>query len=430
MNARTTARAVALEAVRRVIDDRAYSNLVVPALLRRSGLSARDRAFATNLAYGTLRRLLPIDAAIEARASRPLDRMSPGARHALRLGTFQLLHADVAPHAAVAETVALVGPRERGFVNAVLRRIAAEPPPPPEGDDERAVAIRTGMLAWAIRELRALLGDRAEEAASALARPAPMCVRANRAVTDRATLAARLAAAGVRADPAPLSPDCLLLDGGDPRTLPGFAEGSFSVQDQASAFVVDVLEPGPGDRVADVCAAPGGKAAYAAAIAGDRGLVAAGDRSPVRATLVGRQAERLRVHPRVLVHDAVAPALVAAGFDRVLVDAPCSGIGSARRRPELLWRVSGERLTSLASHQLAIVEAAAALVRPGGRLVYAVCTFPRSETDAVCDALLRRRSELMPVRTPGPDGPAARHRLWPHRHGSDGMFVAAFRRAP
>jgi 16S rRNA (cytosine967-C5)-methyltransferase len=144
--------------------------------------------------------------------------------------------------------------------------------------------------------------------------------------------------------------------------------------------------------------------------------------------LIARQAVRLGVRPSLVVQDATAPAIVGP-FDRVLVDAPCSGIGSARRRPELLWRVDRERLTSLAVRQVRLLEAAADLLRPGGRLVCSVCTFPRAETDAVCDELLRTRSDLVPVETAGPGGPSERHRLWPHRDGSDGMFVAAFVRS-
>ena len=263
-----TARSVALEAIRRVVDEGAYSNLVVPALLGRSGLDGRDRAFAAELAYGTLRRLIPLDHAIEARSSRPIARMTPGARNAIRLGAYQIAYTSVPAHAAVGETVGLVGPRERAFVNAVLRRVG----------------------------------------------------------------------------------------------------------------------------------------------------------------LIRRQARRLDLSPLLVVHDATQPAL-AHGFDRVLVDAPCSGIGSARRRPELLWRVDEKRLTTLAGRQLRLVEAAADLVRPGGRLVYSVCTFPRAETEAVCDALLRSRGDLRPLATAGPNGTSERHRLWPHRDGSDGMFVAAFSRS-
>jgi 16S rRNA (cytosine967-C5)-methyltransferase len=199
------------------------------------------------------------------------------------------------------------------------------------------------------------------------------------------------------------------------------------VQDQASVFVVGALDPGVGERVYDACAAPGGKALFAAERVGPGGAVVAADISPRRVGLIAETARRLGRRPWLVAQDAAAPA-VRGPFDRVLVDAPCSGLGSARRRPELLWRVPKERLAGLAARQLAIVSAAADATAGGGRLVYAVCTFTRAETDAVCDALLRARDDLHPVVTEGPDGPAERHRLWPHRHGCDGMFVAAFQR--
>jgi 16S rRNA (cytosine967-C5)-methyltransferase len=424
-----TARSVALEAIRRVIDERAYSNLVVPGLLGRSGLDERDRAFAAELAYGTLRRRIPLDHAIAARASRPIDRMTPGVRNALRLGSYQIAYTSVPSHAAVGETVGLVGPRERGFVNAVLRRLAAAPPQPAQGDDDEGVSLRTGLAGWAVRELRVRFGGETEAAAAAFAEPARLCLRANRPRVDVETLMDALRGDGRDPRPSPIDPDCVLLDGGNPTTLPGFREGWFAIQDHASAFVVRVLDPHPGERIADVCAAPGGKALHTAAIAGSSsGAVVAADRSERRVGLIRREAGRLGLAPWLVVHDATRPAL-AGGFDRVLVDAPCSGIGSARRRPELLWRVEAERLTSFAGRQLRFLEAAADLVRPGGRLVYSVCTFPRAETEAVCDALLRVRNDLRPLATPGPDGTSERHRLWPHRHGSDGMFVAAFDRS-
>ena len=219
----------------------------------------------------------------------------------------------------------------------------------------------------------------------------------------------------------------MLLDGGDPARLRGFAQGWFAVQDQASAFVVRALDPQPGDRVLDVCAAPGGKAAHAACLVGETGRVVAADVRPERAALVRSTAERLRVPVLVVAQDGTRPAIDGT-FDRVLVDAPCSGIGSARRRPELLWRPRRADLSSLARLQVAIASAAADRLRPGGRLVYSVCTFPRAETDAACDALVKHRPELEPEAIDGPDGPSTRVRLWPHRHGSDGMFIAAFRK--
>ncbi|MGE5225437.1 MAG: transcription antitermination factor NusB [Planctomycetaceae bacterium] len=424
-----SARAVALEVVRRVIDEGAYSNRLLPALLASSGLDQRDRAFAAELAYGTLRRRIPLDRAIGERSTRPVDRITPGAAHALRLGAYQLLVTGTPAHAAVGETVGLVDARERGFVNAVLRRIAEDPPAPPVGRDDAGVSARTGMAPWAVRELRRLLdAEEVEAAAEAFAARGPLTLRVNPCRSDLASLEAALRDEGHEVSVGAVDEGCLLLDGGDPARLPGFREGWFAVQDQASAYVVRTLDPGAGERVLDVCAAPGGKVLAAACLVGDDGLVVAADVRPGRIAPVAREAARLGVRPALLVQDATAPA-VRGPFDRVLVDAPCSGVGSARRRPELLWRVPKDDLSRLARRQVAIASAAAALLRPGGRLVYSVCTFPRAETDAACDALLRHRPELRPVRTPGPDGDVERHRLWPHRHGSDGMFVAAFERA-
>jgi 16S rRNA (cytosine967-C5)-methyltransferase len=424
---RVTARSVALEAVRRVIDEGAYSNRVVPALLARSGLDTRDRAFAAELAYGTLRRLIPIDRAIGMRASRPVERITPGARHVLRLGVYQLLFAAVAPHAAVGETVSLAGPGERGFVNAVLRRVADDPPPPPRGDGEDDISARTGLAPWGVRELRRLVGEEVEAAASALAERAPLNIRTNTCKTTTQRLSELLRASDSAVRPSRVDADCLLVSSGDPAKLPGYDDGWFAIQDAASAFVVRALGPEIGERIYDACAAPGGKAAFAACLVGERGDVVATDLHPGRLRAARTLGRRLGVALALVAHDARRPA-VAGPFDRVLVDAPCSGVGSARRRPELLWRVPKDDLSRLARRQVQIAESAAAMLRPGGRLVYSVCTFPRAETDAACDALLLHRPELVPIETPGPDGDATRLRLWPHRHGCDAMFVAAFER--
>jgi 16S rRNA (cytosine967-C5)-methyltransferase len=426
----TTARSVAVETVRRVTDEDAYSTRVLPALLERSRLAPRDRALATELALGTLRHLPGLDRAIGLRASRSMARMSPGARAALRLGAYQLLYMRIPPHAAVSASVDLATPRERGFVNAILRRLSDDPPAPPTGSTEEDVFARTGMAPWAVRELRLLLGDpEAEVAAEALGERGLLSLRANTCRTSVEAFVRGLRASGHAPQPALLHPDCVLLDGGDPSRLRGFKQGWFAVQDQASAFVVGALDPQPGDRVLDVCAAPGGKAAHVACLVGEAGTVVAVDARPERAALVRGTADRLGVAMHVVVQDGTRPAIGGA-FDRVLVDAPCSGIGSARRRPELLWRPRRADLSSLARLQVAIASAAADRLRPGGRLVYSVCTFPRAETDAACDALVRHRPELEPASIDGPDGAALRVRLWPHRHGSDGMFVAAFRKRP
>lgn len=428
MSGRPTARSVALDVVRRVADEGAYSNLALARTLERAHLTPRDAAFATELAYGTLRRLVQIDHRLVPMLDRPLETAPKAARAALRLGAYQLAYTRVPRHAAVSETVQLVPLRSRGFVNAVLRRLASSRWTPPLGATDPDVSLRTGLAEWAVRELRRIVGDETEDAAAALCEPAPITLRTNTCRGSIETLEQTLSAAGVRTVRGTVHDGSLfLIEGGAPAELPGFEQGRFAVQDQASSFVVAALAPSPGERVLDVCAGPGGKTGYLACLVGERGRVVAADLSPHRARLVRTGLERLGQRALLLVQDGRRPA-VRGGFDRILVDAPCSGIGSARRRPELLWRARREELSGLARSQVAITAAAAGLLRPGGRLVYSVCTFPRAETDAAADAIVRRAPELEPVATVGPDGPAERVRLWPHRHGCDAMFVAAFRR--
>ena len=420
-----SARSVALELVRRVADEGAYSNLLFPTLLRRADLSARDRALATELGYGTIRRLIPIDAALASLLQRPIDRAPAAARAALRLGAYQLLFTRVPAHAAVGETVELVHPAQRGFVNAVLRKLSVSGGKEPEGDGSEGVSRRTGVTPWAVDELTRLLGDEAAAAAEALATPGALTIRWNPCTASLEELERALREAGHAPTRGGIHDGSLAVPGASPAELPGFSEGWFAVQDEASAYVVDVLDPRPGDRVLDACAGPGGKASDIACRAGS---VIAADLTEQRVALIRGSAERLRVTAHLLVQDASAPAL-RDGFDRVLVDAPCSGIGAARRRPELLWRPARRDLSQLARLQVRLAAGAAALLWPGGILVYSVCTFPRAETDAVCDALLGKVPFLSPDPFRGPDGKQTeRARLWPHRDSTDAMFVARFRR--
>jgi 16S rRNA (cytosine967-C5)-methyltransferase len=414
-----------MEAVRRVTDEGAYSNLLLPRLLERADMSEADRRLATELTYGTVRRLLPIDHALRPLLRRPIDRAPRHSRAALRVGAYQVLFTRIPDHAAVSETVSLLRERDRGFVNAVLRRLSREPPTPPKGAGDEAVSARTGLTPWAVEELRRLLGDEAEPAAAALAEPARVTVRANECRTSVDELERDLRAAGIETERGGTHPSSLRLHGGDPGRLPGYTEGRFAIQDEASAWVVDVLDPQPGERILDACAGPGGKAGDIACRAH---AVVAGDRSYRRARLVRQAAGRLGVRALVLVQDAEAPAM-KEGFDRVLVDAPCSGLGAARRRPELLWRADRRELSRLARLQVRLAAGVAGLLRPDGILLYSVCTFPRAETDAACDALLAKTPYLRAFPFPGPDGhEVPRARLWPHRHGTDAMFVARFRR--
>jgi 16S rRNA (cytosine967-C5)-methyltransferase len=406
----------------RVTDDSAYSNLALAAELSESELDDRDRRFATELVYGTLRTLPSLDRLLAPVITRPLEALEPDVRAALRMGAYQLRHTRVPPHAAVGETVALVPKRARGFVNAILRRLAA-------GGAEVGPQPGPGLSDWAVDELRRLLpADQVEAAASALATPARLSLRVNRVRTWPEALGDALRAAGVEVTPGRHHPDVLLVTSATPAMLPGYAEGWFAVQDEASVLVGAAVRAEAGERILDASAGPGGKAAHLAWGVGPNGTVAAADASLARANLVRRAAGRLGVAVRVLAQDARAPALREQSFDAVLVDAPCSGLGAARRRPELLWRVSRERLSGLARLQVAMLVGVADLIRPGGRLIYSVCTFPRAETDAVVRAFLAKRPDFEPRPIPGPEGEATSHRLWPHLHGTDGMFFAGFTR--
>jgi 16S rRNA (cytosine967-C5)-methyltransferase len=421
---------VALRVIRRVTEEGAYSNLALGGELSRSSLSARDRQLAADLTYGTLRRLLLLDRVIAQASSRPLDRIDPPILALARLGAYQILFTRIAQHAAVSETVELADPRRRGFVNAVLRAIARASPQPSEGVSDQAISERTGVAGWAIAELRRVLPeDEVEAAASALATPADLTVRTNRCRTDPDDLEAAIDETGLEVRRGRWHPDVLHVQRTPPALLPGFEEGWFAVQDEASAVVAAALDAQPGERVYDPCGGPGGKAAHLACLVRPDGVVVSADARFGRARLIAGTASRLGAPAKILAQDARRPAL-QPGFDAALVDAPCSGLGTARRRPELLWRPSQRDLARLARLQVAILEATADLVRPGGRLVYSVCTFPRAETDAAVRAFLAKRPKFEPMAVPGPDGLAPDHRLWPHRHGTDAMFYAAFRKRP
>ncbi len=420
-------RRVAHQAVMRVTDHGGYSNLTLPGALRRADLSREDAALATELTYGTIRRMRSLDWAIERFSSRPLRRMTANARAALRLGAYQILFTRIPAHAAVSRSVGLAGASERGFVNAVLRKLSAAPFTWPQGDTDGEISIRTGLAEWAVAELRTQVGSGVDGAAAALGAKPSLCLRANRCRIAPEDLAKAFREAGVASMPGTVHPDTIVLEGGDPTRLPGFSEGWFAVQDQASAFVVGAMQLDPGMRALDLCAGPGGKTAHIACSVQPGGLCVASDVHPRRTGLVARTTARLGVKAGLLVQDAASPALKGS-FDRVLVDAPCSGIGSARRRPELLWRGDPADLGPLSALQLQIAVAGADQLATGGRLIYSVCTFPGEETDSVCDALLESRPFLRPAPVQGPDGASDRVRLWPHLHGSDAMFVAAFTR--
>jgi 16S rRNA (cytosine967-C5)-methyltransferase len=432
----TSTRVLAIDALVRV-EQGAYSNLALPAMLRASSLSARDRAFATSLVYGTIRRHRALDHLLDMVTDRPVDRLDPPVRAAIRLGAAQLVD-GVAAHAAVSETVDAVArraPRARGFVNAVLRRVVGLGPPWPwpEGDAVDAVAVRTSHPDWIVERLYTDLGVSNALGVLTADNTAPaVTLRPNRRRSTPDELASELTAAGVAVSRGALVPDALVVTGiGDPAALPAVAEGRATPQDQASQAVVTLLDPQPSQRVLEVAAGPGGKAGASGELVGDGGMVVATDLHPARAGLVAEAAKRLGL-PSVhaIAADARAvPLRPGFGFDRVLVDAPCSGLGVLRRRPEARFRIRPDDLEELAALQRELLAAVAPLVRPGGRLVYSVCTLTRAETIEVDEWMAETFPYLVAEAPPGdPWRPWGRGALLlPQAAGTDGMFVLATR---
>jgi 16S rRNA (cytosine967-C5)-methyltransferase len=415
------ARSVAYAVLRRVFEQGAYADRA----LRRAaeGLDARERAFATQLVFGAVQRAGTLDHVAAGLARRPVDELDAPVRAALRLGLFQLLYLDGVPdHAAVDASVELAKaevPRAAGLVNAVLRRAAEHGPALvaglPDETPEQA-AIRHSVPRWLAERWFAELG--AAEARALLAasnQPAEHALRANTLVLTAAELRAALP---VPAHLGPEPAEAVVADAPfDAHGSPLFAAGALLPQSRASQLVAHALDPQPGDRVLDLCAAPGGKTTHMAALMGDEGEVVAVERHAGRADALAATAARLHASiVTVRQGDAAAFRLDGAPFDRVLVDPPCSGLGTLRSRPDLRWRATPEQIAGLVGEQRAILDAAADALRPGGRLVYSTCTLSAVENEGQVEALLARRPELAldTVRT-----------TLPHRDGTDGFFVAA-----
>ncbi|TSD62066.1 rRNA cytosine-C5-methyltransferase [Aeromicrobium piscarium] len=420
-------RAVAYEAMREVDDKDAYVNLVVPRLLRDRGVTGRDAAFATELVSGTIRLRGTYDAVIATLARQGLDRVDAPVLDALRLGAHQLLSMRVPDHAAVSTTVELVrrhvGHKPVGFTNAVLRKIASrdleswigEVTRGLEGDEALAVAYSHPV--WIVRELRAALPDPAELPALLTADNAP----------PKVTLVARpglIDPDELPGTPGALSPYARILDaGGVPGDIAAVRDGRAGVQDEGSQLVAlgaaEAPVDGRDERWLDLCAGPGGKAALWGALARQRGaVVVANEVQRHRADLV-RQGVRALDNVEVTVHDGRHGPWEPGSFDRVLVDAPCTGLGALRRRPESRWRRTPDDLADLTRLQRDLLDRALELVRPGGVVAYATCSPVVAETRGVVDAVARDRPDVVLEST---------RQWWPHRDGTDAMFLALLRR--
>lgn len=441
------ARAAAFEVLRAVTERDAYANLALPALLRQRGIAGRDAAFATELTYGTCRTRGLLDAVIGAAAGRPPQAIDPVLLDLLRLGAYQLLRTRVDAHAAVSTTVEQAGiefdSARAGFVNGVLRTIASrdekswvdELAPDPSKDPVGHAAFVHAHPRWIAQAFADALGAAATELDAVLAsddqRP-----QVHLAARPGALTAAELADA-VGGTVGRYSPYAVYLPGGDPGRLAPVRDGTALVQDEGSQLVARALTLAPVDgdtgRWLDLCAGPGGKTALLAALASGARVTAV-EPSPRRADMVAENTRGLPVE--VLRVDGRESGL-EPGFDRVLVDAPCTGLGALRRRPEARWRRQPADVPALAKLQRELLAAAIALTRPGGVVLYATCSPHLAETVGVVGDALRRRPvsalDTRPLFEPVTDGlgagPAENSvQLWPHRHGTDAMFAAALRR--
>jgi 16S rRNA (cytosine967-C5)-methyltransferase len=465
------ARRVAYDVLRAVAERDAYANLLLPALLTERGLAGRDAAFATELTYGTLRGRGTYDAILAACSDR--DQLDPPVRDVLRLGAHQLLATRVGAHAAVATSVDLTkdvcGPRPSGFVNAVLRRVATRDldtwteliAPSRDRDPVGYLAVRCSYPPWIIEAISDALGDAsAAELEDALAAGN---LRPDVTLALTPGPAGRQLPAPAGATPTRWSPYGLRLAGGDP--APYVTSGQAVVQDEASqlaalALARVSLAPPPGagpapegpDQAADgldrlwldLCAGPGGKARMLAGLAAQRGArLVASDVRPHRAGQVQAALSRASDHAAgtqaVLAADGLRVPWQAGTFDRVLADVPCSNLGSLRRRPEARWRKTPDGVAELAAVQRGLLTAAIESARPGGVIAYVTCSPHLAETrDVVLDVVAGRDDVTIldaPAVLPEVPGLAATDprfaQFWPHRHGTDGIFLALIaRRSP
>lgn len=442
------ARRASFDVLRAVSERDAYANLALPAMLRERGITGRDAAFATELTYGTCRTRGLLDAVIAAAAGRPPERIDPVLLDLLRLGAYQLLRTRVEQHAAVSTSVEQAGiefdSARAGFVNGVLRTIAGrdeaswvqELAPSADSDPVGHAAFVHAHPRWIAQAFADALGADAGQLDALLAsddeRPG-VHLAARPGVLTAEELATRVEGTVGR-----YSPYAVYLSGGDPGRLTPVQDGAALVQDEGSQLVARALTLAPVEggsgRWLDLCAGPGGKTALLAAIGGGSGArVTAVEPAARRADMVEQNTVGLPVD--VLRVDGREPG-VEPGFDRVLVDAPCTGLGALRRRPEARWRRRPGDVPGLARLQRELLASAIRLTRPGGVVLYATCSPHLAETVGVVADALRRHPvtalDTRPLFDPGlntipdlGDGPYVQ--LWPHRHGTDAMFAAALR---
>ncbi|WP_019911450.1 16S rRNA (cytosine(967)-C(5))-methyltransferase RsmB [Paenibacillus sp. HW567] len=445
-----TAREVALDILVRVEQEGAYSNLLLNSSLQKSGLSREDSGLVTELVYGSISRMITLDYVLEGFLSKGIAKLQPWVRNLLRLSLYQIMYLNRIPsHAAVNEAVNIAKRRGHqgisGMVNGVLRSVlrAGDLPVIPENlSREERISILHSHPLWLVKRWTAEYGaDTAEAICAANNEPPAVSVRVNTTMISRDALLAQMLEVGLNASASQVSPFGIVVKGGGNLALTSwYQDGILSVQDESSMLVAEAVAPEPGMRVLDCCAAPGGKSAHMGELMKDEGYIYANDLHPHKAKLIADQAQRLGLDCiSTGSRDALqlAEALEPESFDRILLDAPCSGLGVIRRKPDLKWRKQSEDVASVAELQGELLQSVSALLKPGGVLVYSTCTTEQAENSRIVSEFLKNNPGFASVTFSSPvwerlEGTALAAgegiQLLPQHYGSDGFYIARLER--
>lgn len=448
--ATASARDIALDILVKVEQQGAYSNLLLNSSLQKSALSREDAGLVTELVYGTISRMNTLDYVLEEFVSKGIAKLQPWVRNLLRLSLYQIMYLDRIPsHAAVNEAVNIAKKKGHqgisGMVNGVLRSVlrAGNLPVIPDGlGPAKRISIQYSHPIWLVKRWITEYGvDTAEAICAANNEPPAVSIRVNTTMISREALLSQMIEQGLQASASEVSPYGIVVKGGGNLALSSwYRDGYLSVQDESSMLVAEAVAPEPGMRVLDCCAAPGGKTAHMGELMKDEGSIFANDLHPHKAKLISDQAARLGLES-VVTGSADALELEHTlehhSFDRILLDAPCSGLGVIRRKPDLKWRKQPEDVVSVASLQGQLLQSVSKLLKPGGVLVYSTCTTEQTENSEVVAAFLEQNPDFTSITFASPlwgrlEGTALAVgegiQLLPHHYGSDGFYISKLQR--